>query len=617
MLFVFALPLILTSSSISSGDSPPEPPVVATADSTADSAVGLIPGHQRSSVPVPDSAAIRNAIGRGDLDQALELIREEIAGKPGPPREPRLRLIEARVLDRRGDSWDAAQVYRRLLDDPELGEKARQELLEVYVRRGQFSAADRLVDSAQDVDAPPIDATVRSRAYVRSFEGRYAEAARLTEPLASAGDEEAAMIRANALLALGDREGAEALYLRALDESKSPSVRQVAHFGLGQVARLQGGRAVRALQDENAAEIGDAPWAELDWGLALRSLGRREEARSRLLTVADTSPFFATSARLSLSRLEEEEGNVSDALDHLAQAIEGSFGDFLALTRQGDLLVQEGEEDAGVESFRAALAIFPEFPPAREKLNRLLAQRGRWEEALETNASSTDPWAMPGWTWDRALEGDLPYFPVSGDRDSMPASDPRRVVLALVHLRAGNTGAALGWSEGATGNEPALLAIRAEALELCGRKEDAELVWQSILDAGSDSPIVREHLARLAFDRDPELAGERFAKLFELYPYDVRARARMARLFADAERYEEALAAYDAIGDGGWLTPHERRRIRVERQDLEDLIAEKEAPSVPSIGEPAPSRGAAFPDEPDASEGTLPDRIGRERMDDR
>jgi tetratricopeptide (TPR) repeat protein len=567
--------VIVSSSPILAQESSLEPllePIPTAADSA-----GPFSGPddvERTGIVSPDSEGIRAAIEAGELEKALDRIRTELAGSPSRPREERLRLLEARVLDHLGESWEATRIYRRVLGSPAVGRLARRELHDLYIRRGQFRAADRL--TAPGGEGTLTDEDRHLRAFSRSVQGRYAEAARLVAPLAARGDAVARVLRANALLALGDRDGAESLFLTVVEEGASAPVRQAAHFGLGQVARLRGGRAVRALQDESAVALGPAPWAELDLGLALRALGRREEASKRLQQVASDHPYLEPTARLGLSRLHEEVGDFDAALDELAASLDGSLGDFLGFARAGELLIQEGREEQGVEAYRVALEIFPDFPPAREKLTRALAQRGRWEEAMQGTSNPDDPWNLPGWTWERLLDGDLPFFAISADRDSIPVGDPRRAVLALVQLRAGNTGGALGWSEGADADHPVLAAIRAEALELVDRKEEAEQLWVAILDSGAETPVGREHLALLAFDRDPDLAIARWEALFEEYPRRVRARIRMARILTRAKLYDEALEAYRAVQESAWLTPGERDRLRVERQDVEDIVAERE-----------------------------------------
>jgi tetratricopeptide (TPR) repeat protein len=561
-MFIAILASPIGSSPISAQESSPETPGVVRPE------------------PLPDVEGeasddrIRALVESGDYETALERLRARIAGADAPEEQGPLRLVEARVLDRMGNGWESLRVYRRIFDDPEWGERARGEAHDLYVRRGEFAAADRLTSSVEEEGGAADPADVRRRAYARSVQGRFAEAVRLLEDPDLAGDGRASVLRANALLALGRREEAADLYLAVLGGEPDDAVRQVAHFGLGQVARLRGGRAVRAMQDEKAVLLGAASWAELDWGLALRALGRRQEARSRLTSAADEAPALAPTVKLALARLDEEEGRTDDALEHLAEALTGSVGDFLVWTRLGDLLLQEGREDEGIRAFRAALDLFPDFPPAAERLSRALVARGRWEEAGPEAVKDAPRWDLPAWTWDRLLDGDLPFYEMAADRDSVPAGDPRRTVLALVQLRAAFPAGALGWAEGATGRVAA--SIRAEALEAAGRDDDAEEAWQALLDGGTESAVALEHLATLAFPRDGDLAAARWDELFRRYPQDARARLRQARLLEEAERWEDALAAYREAETGGWFSSEELRRIRVARQDLESLLQEEE-----------------------------------------
>jgi tetratricopeptide (TPR) repeat protein len=534
---------------------------------------------ERSPGAGADSVEVREAVEAGNWERALELVRKQAGESPDGTKDPRLGLLEARLLVALGDPWTAKQVYRRWLDDPEVGMRARAELHDFLVRRGEFEAADALTEDAAEPgpDVDPALATLRASA--RAAAGRYSEAARLAQEGALRGAPEASVVRANALLALGSDAEAESLYLGVLREATHRKVRQAAHFGLGQVARLRGSRAVRALQDERAVRLGPAPWAELDWGLALRALGRRDEARARLESVASSFPELASTARLGLARLDEEEGRAGQGLEALAAALQGSVGDFLALTRLGELLLQEGLEDDGIEAHRASLLLFPEFPAGRALLTRALTSRGRWDEAPAPDVEE-GRWRLQGWTWDRLLDGDLPFYGLVADRDSIPVEDPRRFVLALIHLRAGNAAGTLGWSEGASVAQDGLLAIRAEALEMAGRPEEAAEIWEALLSAGQGGPLVRERLARLVFPADPERALRLWREQFDRYPEFPRARLRMAEALEDAGDLEEAIDAYRAAEVGGWLSPAEKRRIRVAVEDLESLLQEREEASL-------------------------------------
>ncbi|NNE44765.1 MAG: tetratricopeptide repeat protein [Gemmatimonadetes bacterium] len=559
------------SSSISAEESPPEaPPGVETEEVSRRVTVDPIGLDESGEVT---SAQIRDAVNGQKWADALDLVRRSALETDDEDEIDTLRLLEARILVRFGDVGAGVRAYRRLLERPGVKARATAELHDLYVERGRFASADALTEAASS-PSPANDVELAAlRGYSYSVQGRYREAARITAAGAVSGHPRSQVLRANALLALGNRQEAEELYLQVLREATDRNVRQVAHFGLGQVASIQGGRAVRAVQDERAVRLGPAPWAELDWGIALRALGRRGEARERLEAVAESAPALASTAGLTLARLDEEAGLGDAALERLADAVQGSTSDFLVLTRLGELLLKEGLDEAGVEALRSALQLFPEFPPARERLTRALTALGRWDEAPTDDAAG---WSLPGWTWDRLLEGDLPYFPVVADHDSLTRDDPRRFVLALVHLRAANAGGVLGWTEGATATDGLLASFRAEALEIAGRTGDARELWQQIVDAGRGGVIARERLARLTYEEDPDAARLLWRDLLRKYPEYPRVRLRMAEFLEEIEEYEDAIGAYRQAESGGWLSRREKKRIRLALEDLDDLMEERE-----------------------------------------
>jgi tetratricopeptide (TPR) repeat protein len=558
--------------------------------------------RSKSEIDTTDPDEIRKMVERGDFEEALEAVRRRIASYPDLSDVARTRLLEARILARLGEVQDAGRAYRRLFEDPDVGGLARTEAHDLLVRTGQFESADRMTaaavqdsgmtaaavpdsgmtaaavpDSGVTADGGPDSSgtsvadpdELLRRSYSWSTQGHYRDvAAWLLEP-AAAGNGRAGVLRANALLALGERAEAESLYLSVLSNEQDASVRQVAHFGLGQVARLRGARAVRAIQDEKAVTLGPAPWAELDWGQALRALGRRDDARRRLTSASQADPALSVAARLALARLDEEEGLADAAIEELVGALEGRFADFLVWTRLGDLLLQEGQDEAGLGAYRRALAIFPSFPPARDRLTRALAARGRWEEAPEPGAEA---WDLPGWTWDRLLDGDLPFYDTVADITEVPPTDPRRLVIALVQLQAGFPAGAIAWTSDA-GGDPRLEAIRAEALERVGREEEAVTVWESVLDHGASTALPLENLAHLLEDSDSTRADGYRQELRSRLPDSIRARLRFARRLEEREDWAPALLEYEAADAyEGWLSPDERRRIRVALEDVRDQI---------------------------------------------
>ena len=239
-------------------------------------------------------------------------------------------------------------------------------------------------------------------------------------------------------MALGRRDRPRR-YLTLLG-SETRATLQVAHYGLGQIARPPALRALRALEDRR---FGWARCPRRNWTTAWRSaLSRRDGPRSSRPSPG-TSVLAPTALGARAPRREDAHNDA--AIDALSAAIIGSFGDFLPLTRLGDVLHGRGDEEAAIESYQEALEIFPAFTPAQERLKRALTAQGRWEEVAGTSEAAD--LGLAPWVWDRLLDGDLPYHELVAERDSIPVGDARRVVLSLVQLRAGFPAGAIAWSK--------------------------------------------------------------------------------------------------------------------------------------------------------------------------
>jgi tetratricopeptide (TPR) repeat protein len=528
------------------------------------------PGVAKTDVTPAEPEEIRDLVEAGDESKALEKVQAALARDVSGPDASVLRLVQARLLDRLGRGWESVQVYRDVLEDSTLGATARRELHDLHLRLGQFRAADHLTEADSSGMAMADVESIRLRGNSLIAQGRYAEA---EATLATRPDDpRCAVQRAAALLALARHDEAQQIYLAIVAKPAERDVLQAAHYGLGQIARLAGSRAVRALENEKALRLGAMPAAQLDLGLALRALGRRHEATATLETLAKNHPAFLPTANLALARLDEDEGRAEAAIERLVDGLTGSAGDFLALTRLGDLLRARGDEDAAIAAYREALAVFPAFDLARERLTVALAAQGRWEEASGTKVPKTGS----SWTWERLLDGDLPYHDVVADRDYIPPGDPRRMVLALVQLRSGFPGGAIAWSEDAKPSERDLVHLRAEALERVGRVEDAVVLWQELLAAG-ESVLAREGLVRAAVrTKEQGRALEAWEALTRLHPEAARAQRRLAIAFEGVEWHREAKKAYELALSSGWLSADERRSSRAAAEDLADAIEEAE-----------------------------------------
>jgi predicted Zn-dependent protease len=308
------------------------------------------------------------------------------------------------------------------------------------------------------------------------------------------------------------------------------------------------------------------PWATLDAGWALVTLGRDEEARVRLLGAVRDGPPAEFPARLTLARIQERAGERDPAKETLAAGIAGEVGDPIAMTRLGEMLAREGREEDGVELLRAAHEAFPELESIRSRLERL---QGAGETAEAASGARLDPTIRD--VEERLLNGELSVFALVVEPDSCSPGDSRRFLRALQHHLGGDWPAAIAWTEGAGPETPGLLVVRALSLERVDRASEAMAALETLSEAGRSSWLVDEHRARLLAHTDPQAAADLEKRLLETHPRDPRLHIRIAKLRERAGDSKGAVEALREARRSGWLTELERVQLRAAIEDLEDL----------------------------------------------
>lgn len=498
---------------------------------TVRDAIAAEPPPLRDVTPVEPSA-IREALDKGDVARALELVRRELSAPPAARDVGALRLLESRLLARQGEADSAAIVGASVLTDSTWGEHALDDLHARALERGEFARAESLVAFA------PTTATSngsRLRAEANFVRGRFEAADSSLAAFAEPWDASTILLAGNVALARGKTPEANASFDRLLaSPDVPPRLRAFAHSGKAQIARREVAQATRVLENERALREGPFAAASFDAGLALRELGRGEEARLRFLESMRGSPPVATSARLAIADLDRKAGKIDESRESLAAAMTGEVGDVFAMTRLGESLVIGGRRDDAESLHRAARAALPEID-------------------------------------ERLLDGDLPYLETPVDSAELPIEDPRRLALAVVAHLAGNEPVALGWADGATEQTPSLLLVHALSLERVGRTTEARVELERLADAGFGSWLVEEHRLRLTPPDEratfESIAGPLLASL----PRDPRLRVRVARLRERGGDLEGAIALLREARSVGWLTNEEKRKLRDEIEDLEDL----------------------------------------------
>ncbi len=512
-----------------------------------------------AAVPAPE--AIRAALASGDAVRALDLVRREIAAHPGSPDLAVLRLLEGRILAGQGDRDGARAALAQALADSTWGAAALEQLHVIALARGEFTRAESLRTGADAKAHPALAARLAATAaWTRGEIGKAEQALGSADPL----DRFSQLLSANVHIARGRLDEADVLFDRVIaDSTDDVRLAALAHFGKGQSSRSRNAHAVRVLEDDAALARAELPWANLDAGWALVTLGRDDEARTRLMKAGRDVKSVQLPAKLSLARVQERAGERELAKETLAEGIRGGLGDPLAMAQLGELLARDGRAEDGRELLRAAY----------EALSELSIIRWRLASAGGASPGQTDALNDPAVRAVEARlgEGELTILPLFVEPDSCSVSDPRRFLRAYEHGLGEDWPAAIAWSEGASPETPGLLLVRAVALENVDRTSEALAALETLDEAGRSNWLADEHRARLLARADSAASSEVTRRLLESHPRDPRLRARIAKMRERSGDLEGAIEALRGARNAGWLTETERRRLRSTIEDLEDL----------------------------------------------
>lgn len=192
--------------------------------------------------------------------------------------------------------------------------------------------------------------------------------------------------RADALLDLNRIDEAEAEYTRILDLDSSHSA---AHFGLGRVA-FERDDLAGAIERFRTA-LGGQPAGSVvhhHIGLALRRLGRREEAMDQLsrnehVRVAFPDPLFTSLQRLNVSReayfkqgtQAMQRGDLQEALVAFQGADAALPNDSITLFNLGMVLIELGDKARAEAHMRRAVEFDQDYREPHFNLALILAER--------------------------------------------------------------------------------------------------------------------------------------------------------------------------------------------------------------------------------------------------
>ncbi len=241
--------------------------------------------------------------------------------------------------------------------------------LPVWIRLGQLHVQRRRTDDAEAAFARVVEA-----------EARVAEA--------HAGLGRVALLR-------GETAAAVTFLSEAL--RLAPSAER--HFALAQALRLNS-QLEEAKGQETLARESDGGTAmpdplmdalrnvqvggkyELDEGLRLYKAGRLEEAVVRLEKALQSTPDLAALANFQLGVIRSKQGDAEAAITHYRAALKARPNDFRTLNNLGAELLKRGLFSEAMSFFRESLKYKPTHALARCNLGEALSRLGSTDEAI-------------------------------------------------------------------------------------------------------------------------------------------------------------------------------------------------------------------------------------------
>jgi putative PEP-CTERM system TPR-repeat lipoprotein len=486
-------------------------------------------------------------------DYAATLIALKNAAQVDPGNAENRYLLALSYLDT-GDALAAEKEARLALKGGYAHEQALAALGRALVMRGEFRKALDEIDGKQDA------------------------AARALLP-----------VRADARLALGEREPARALFAQALQAAPGSAAALV---GLGRVAYLDGdaaaahGYADRVLKaepgnleglmfeadllraegkHEQAFDVYDqvlklAPQhrsAHVEKAYLAIGLGRYDMAQAELDTAFKIAPGSLL-AVYTQALLDYTRGRYPAARDSLHKLLKAAPEHMPSVLLAGAVSLKLGSNYLAEHHFRHYLESHPDNVQARKMLASALLGTGHGQEALGVLEPAL-----------KADGADVQLLAIAGDSNMQtrrfgsaadlfaqasaldPDSAELRTSLGLSRLNKGDTAQAVRELEAATalgpGSVQAAEALVRTQLQL-GRVDAAQAAAAALQRARPNSPVAFELLGQIAAVRkDGKAARAAFERALELDPAHYPAAAALAQLALDAKNPQGARQALEAF----------------------------------------------------------------------
>ena len=244
-------------------------------------------------------------------------------------------------------------------------------------------------------------------------------------------------------------------------------------------------------------------------GRALRELGRLDAAARQFLRAAGAGAGDVTPL-VELWRLRIAQQRLDEADAHLRQALEVASGSTVALQTIAEVLRKQGRYEESIETYRAILALDPEFAMAYAGMGDSLFRLERYEAAIESLDRSVDLHPHP------------------------PTATARLILMGTASARLGRTDAAATHYERAVDIEPRnpdALDHLAKARYEAKRYAEALDLYRSLLEIQPESAQTHSNLGATLYNVGrPEDALRSFEHALSLDPGLEIARSSLERL---------------------------------------------------------------------------------------
>ncbi|MGO9471262.1 MAG: tetratricopeptide repeat protein [Isosphaeraceae bacterium] len=369
----------------------------------------------RAADPDPWRVALRDQIGRGDLDslRRLSASENELAAQSAPSL-----VLLAGALTGRGDRALAERVLQRAWRikpgdfwvNHDLGvvqwtgsslgrpEEAVRYLSAAVAIRPRSSPAHSDLGVALQKQGKPDEAIAELRTAIRlkpdhagahnnlglalKDQGKLDEAiAEFRTAIRLKPDHVDARISLGAILAdvRHDHAGAITEFRAAIRVEPDSAA---AHNNLGNALREEGKLDEAVAEYREAIRLKpDYPEAHNGLGIALKHRGNPEEGIAEYRAAIRLNPQYSE-AHTSLGAALIDEGKLNEAVAECREALRLTPDFFLAHTNLGNALRQQGKLDEAIAQYHTAIRLKPDHPLAHNNLGSALMAQGKLKQAV-------------------------------------------------------------------------------------------------------------------------------------------------------------------------------------------------------------------------------------------